>query len=125
MRNHLVGVFTKAVSVILLAALAVAFVPSAAQARVFFGIGFGGFGFPFYYPYAYYPPAYYPPAYYAPPAYAPAPQYYTPQAYAAPAANAPAPRDCRPFSSSIMIDGRKQQAQGTVCRQPDGSWRTQ
>jgi len=30
---------------------------------------------------------------------------------------------CREYQSSVVIDGRKQTAYGTACRQPDGSWK--
>ena len=30
---------------------------------------------------------------------------------------------CREFQSTVMIGGQQQQAYGTACRQPDGSWR--
>ena len=30
---------------------------------------------------------------------------------------------CRPYVKSVTIGGRRQQTFGTVCRQPDGSWR--
>ncbi|HVY12174.1 MAG TPA: RT0821/Lpp0805 family surface protein [Alphaproteobacteria bacterium] len=29
---------------------------------------------------------------------------------------------CREFQQTVMIGGRQQQAYGTACRQPDGSW---
>lgn len=29
---------------------------------------------------------------------------------------------CREYTQSVVIDGKKQQAYGTACRQPDGSW---
>ncbi|MHB1206594.1 MAG: hypothetical protein ACYCZX_13575 [Rhodospirillaceae bacterium] len=29
---------------------------------------------------------------------------------------------CHEFQTTILIDGRKQPAHGTVCQQPDGSW---
>ena len=32
-------------------------------------------------------------------------------------------RDCHEFQTTIVIDGQKQPAHGTVCRQPDGTWR--
>lgn len=32
---------------------------------------------------------------------------------------------CRDYQQTIYIDGRPQQAQGTACRQPDGTWRIQ
>jgi len=109
-----------------------------------FGVGIG-FGFPgccfyggpfgYYPPYAVYPPyAAYPtyPPYVAPAvAYAsPAPAAYNPAVagygtpavatYGAPAAGG---GECREYQSTVTIDGRPQRAFGTVCRQPDGSWR--
>jgi surface antigen len=30
---------------------------------------------------------------------------------------------CREFRHSIVVDGRRQNAYGTACRQPDGTWR--
>lgn len=30
---------------------------------------------------------------------------------------------CREFQQNVVIDGKRQQAHGTACRQPDGSWR--
>jgi surface antigen len=30
---------------------------------------------------------------------------------------------CREYQTSVVIDGRKQTAYGTACRQPDGSWK--
>jgi surface antigen len=32
---------------------------------------------------------------------------------------------CREFSQTVMIGGRTQEAYGTACRQPDGSWQIQ
>jgi surface antigen len=32
---------------------------------------------------------------------------------------------CREFQQEIVVGGQTQQATGTACRQPDGSWRTQ
>lgn len=32
-------------------------------------------------------------------------------------------RECREFHNNITIDGQQQQAFGTACLQPDGSWR--
>ncbi len=32
---------------------------------------------------------------------------------------------CREYTSQAVIGGRRQQVQGTACRQPDGSWRIQ
>ena len=29
---------------------------------------------------------------------------------------------CREYTQTVYIDGRSQQAHGTACRQPDGSW---
>jgi surface antigen len=31
-------------------------------------------------------------------------------------------RYCREYTTTVRIDGRPQQAWGTACRQPDGSW---
>ena len=31
-------------------------------------------------------------------------------------------RYCREFQHTIYVDGEQQQAYGTACRQPDGSW---
>jgi hypothetical protein len=30
---------------------------------------------------------------------------------------------CREFQQNIIIDGKRQKAHGTACRQPDGSWK--
>jgi surface antigen len=30
---------------------------------------------------------------------------------------------CREFQSTVVVGGQQQQAYGTACRQPDGSWR--
>lgn len=32
---------------------------------------------------------------------------------------------CREFNQTIMVGGKKQEAFGTACRQPDGSWQLQ
>lgn len=32
-------------------------------------------------------------------------------------------RQCREFTQNVMIGGKEQQAYGTACRQPDGSWK--
>ena len=32
-------------------------------------------------------------------------------------------QNCRRYTHTIYIDGRPEQASGTACRQPDGSWR--
>jgi|SRR5271156_6697909 len=99
--------------------LGVLLAASAAQARIFVGVGIGVPG-PVYYP---------PPVVVAPPpvVYAPPPAIYAPPptAYIAPppAAAAPAAQDCREYRSQTMIDGRPQPTVGTACRQPDGSWR--
>ena len=34
-------------------------------------------------------------------------------------------RYCREYTTTVRIDGRPQQAYGTACRQPDGSWKIQ
>lgn len=97
-----------------------------AEARGFVGLSLGvPLGPPAYY-YPPPPPVYVYPAY---PAY-PAPVYAAPPApaYAPPRAPAAAPgpqaqENCREYQSSTTIDGRPQQVYGTVCLQPDGSWR--
>jgi hypothetical protein len=124
---------------------AAAMTPTAADARGFVRVGVG-IGLPFYAPYYYAPyyapyytaPAYYapPPVYYPPPAapaaYAPPPPPPPPAAYADPrASTAPTPlspqasnaRQCRQYSTTTVIDGSPQEAVGTACLQPDGTWR--
>jgi surface antigen len=32
---------------------------------------------------------------------------------------------CREFQNNVTIDGKKENAYGTACRQPDGSWKVQ
>ncbi len=78
-----------------------------------------------------------PPQAYAPPAYQPSyagyptaayqPSYASLQPVAGyPAYQQPAVRagsDCRAFFTTINIDGVAQNARGTACRQPDGSWK--
>jgi surface antigen len=32
---------------------------------------------------------------------------------------------CREFQNEVTIDGKKENAYGTACRQPDGSWKVQ
>lgn len=116
---------------LILGAAAMAAAPAPAEARVRVGIGIGiplfapAYAGPAYYPRAYYPPAYYPPAYYpAPYAYAPAyaPVYVQPQQTAAPAPAA-ASSQCREYNTTTVIGGTPQQAVGTACLQPDGTWR--
>jgi surface antigen len=38
---------------------------------------------------------------------------------------APAASECREFTQNVMIGSHVEQAYGTACRQPDGSWRLQ
>lgn len=33
--------------------------------------------------------------------------------------------NCREYTQTVYIDGRSEQAHGTACRQPDGSWQIQ
>lgn len=98
--------------------------------------------YPYAYPYAYPYPAYAPPviaggaapagyASAAPPGYinaasaGGAPTTLTPASASATITPPPAARgNCREYQSTVLIDGRQQRAFGTVCRQPDGSWRT-
>jgi hypothetical protein len=126
-------------SALALALGAAAMAPGSADARGFFRVGVG-FGLPFYAPY-YYAPYYAPPVYYAPPpvyypppaapaAYAPPPPppapYADPPASAAPRALSPQAsntRQCRQYSTTTVIDGSPQEAVGTACLQPDGTWR--
>ena len=56
------------------------------------------------------PPSPYPPL--APP------QAVQPQA-------TPSGQTCREFDTPVMINGREQQAHGTACLQPDGSWKVE
>ena len=44
---------------------------------------------------------------------------------AAPAVPQPAPVQCREFNTPVTIGGMQQQATGTACLQPDGSWKIQ
>ena len=82
------------------------------------------FGFPSYYyaPYPYYAPSYgYSPYYAYPPSYG---YGYDPSMYQPPPAQAEEQQQsyCREFQSTIVVEGRQQQAFGTACLQPDGSW---
>ncbi|MEW6353413.1 MAG: RT0821/Lpp0805 family surface protein [Pseudomonadota bacterium] len=36
---------------------------------------------------------------------------------------APSGETCREYNTTVTIDGRKEKAHGTACRQPDGSWK--
>ena len=82
--------------------------------RFFFG---GGVFFDGFYPYAY--DAYYYPYYYPPPVvYAPPPTDVS--VSATPIAGR---ANCREFQTTVLVGGQPQPAAGTVCRQPDGSWR--
>src|SRR5690349_1632554 len=99
-----------------------------AQARSFVGFGFNlgvpVFGAP---PPVYYPP---PPIYYAPPPvyYYPSPVIVAPPPPAAatqtsPATVSPSGGPCHEFRSTALIEGVNRPVYGTVCQQPDGSWR--
>jgi hypothetical protein len=62
-------------------------------------------------PYPYYP------AYYAPyPSVAAPPPQQQPDV---------AQQNCHEFETTVMIDGQQQQARGTTCLQPDGSWKVE
>jgi hypothetical protein len=39
------------------------------------------------------------------------------------AAPAPAAQNCREFQNTVIVGGVRQQAYGTTCQQPDGSWK--
>ena len=30
---------------------------------------------------------------------------------------------CREFTTSVTVEGKREKAKGTACRQPDGTWR--
>jgi len=82
------------------------------------------FVFPYYYPYyGYRRYRRYDYPYAPPPAYT-----QTAPSYAQPAEPAPAPTPeqesyCREIIMDVVIDGVEQQAYGTACREPDGSWK--
>jgi surface antigen len=40
-----------------------------------------------------------------------------------PAYQAPSGEQCREYTQTVNVGGRKQEAYGTACRQPDGSWK--
>ena len=108
-------------SAVVLAAVVV--VPEAALARGGVGIGFS-FGLPVY---GYPPPVVYAPpptVYYAPPppvVYQPGPPVYAPS----PSGYAPNPAGglCREYQSTAVVGNQSVPVHGTVCQQPDGSWR--
>jgi surface antigen len=66
--------------------------------------------------------AYYPGGYPAPVYYPPRPIYYPPPAYPEEYQSAYAP-DCRPYRTRIVVEGQLVPVIGTVCLQPDGTWR--
>jgi hypothetical protein len=74
------------------------------------------FGFPLGYGPAYGPAYAYPPAYAYEPYYGYAP--YPPP----PPQQASGQSYCREFQTTIVVDGRPQDAHGTACQQPDGTW---
>jgi len=81
--------------------------------RFFFGGEFccGDYSYaydPYFYPYSYSPPA----AVYPP----------TTEVVMSPTA-IPGRANCRQFQTMVTIDGKRQQAVGTACQQPNGSWR--
>lgn len=78
---------------------------------------FGGAFFDGFYPYAY-DPWYYP--YYYPPAVVYAPATTDVSVSSGPAGGG---ANCREFQTTVTIDGKRQPAVGTVCKQADGSWR--
>ena len=73
------------------------------------------FGFPLGYGYGYGPAYGYPPP---PPPYA----YGYGPAYYGPPQQAGGQAYCREFQTTIVVDGQPQNAHGTACQQPDGSW---
>ncbi|MBX7200153.1 MAG: hypothetical protein K1X51_12360 [Rhodospirillaceae bacterium] len=54
---------------------------------------------------------------------APAGALPTPPSATTAATSAATGGPCREFQTTIVIDGQQQPAHGTVCRQPDGTWR--
>lgn len=85
----------------------------------FVGLGFYNFYGPYPY-YPYYPYAY--PYYYAPPT--PPVVYRQPPTIVKLSKPVAAPdENCREYQTVITVEGRSQPAYGTVCRQPDGTWR--
>jgi hypothetical protein len=91
-----------------------------------FGIGIGPwFGSPFYgyYPGYYPPPAYYYPPYYTPGYVAPAYSYVEPDPQPGVAPPSYSQSYCRPYHSTITVNGHRQPVSGTACRQPNGTWR--
>jgi len=93
--------------------------------------GYYGYPYPYYRPY-YYPPAYYYPSpgyYYPPPAYAPAATYPPAMVMQGSPPESPGWQPgqtyCREWQGKATINGQQQDLHGTVCRQPDGTWRFQ
>lgn len=135
------GAAARRVGLALIALMAVLIgAQSAAEARVYVGVGVN-FGPPaYYYPYRPHPYYYGPPTVvYAPPPviYEPPPVVYaTPPVVYAPGPTAPLSatptsepyqaengQTCREYQSEQTINGIRQQLHGTACLQPDGSWR--
>ncbi|HET7593887.1 MAG TPA: hypothetical protein VFK49_00470 [Stellaceae bacterium] len=101
----------KAAGVLAAATLAIAAAPAGAGTHGFVSLQFGlplAPAPPYYY---YYPP---PPAYY---------YYYAPPAPAGPVVGQSQQKDCREYQATAVIDGKSQPIYGTVCLQPDGTWR--
>ena len=88
------------------AILSIGLAAAPAEARTFVSVGVG---LPIFGP---------PPVVYAPPpvVYAPPTVVYAP-------ASAAVSQTCRPYQSTIQVNGQPQQSYGTACLQPDGTWR--
>jgi hypothetical protein len=92
--------------------------------------GGGFFSFEYSSPaYGYYEPYPYAPAYAYPPVYEPpygsyddGPMYYEDDSYESSPYRSNDGSYCREFQTTVVIDGRPENAFGTACLQPDGSW---
>ena len=90
----------------------------------YFSFDYSSPAYEYYEPYPYAPAHAYPPAY-DPPygAYDDEPMYYDDGSYQYESPGRSSNGSyCREFQTTIVIDGRPEQAFGTACLQPDGSW---
>jgi hypothetical protein len=89
----------------------------------FFSFGYSSPAYGYYDPYPYAPAYAYPPVYEPP--YGPydgRPMYYDDDSYQSSPYRYDDGSYCREFQTTIVIDGRPENAFGTACLQPDGSW---
>jgi hypothetical protein len=89
----------------------------------FFSFGYSSPAYGYYDPYSYAPAYAYPPVY--DPPYGPyddEPMYYDDGSYQSSPDRSGDGSYCREFQTTIVIDGRPENAFGTACLQPDGSW---